>query len=148
ASGEETRRKWAALPALSATATLGSPRPGAVVLAAVPSGGVLFPVVAVQQYGRGRAMVFGGEASWRWKMMAASDNRSHELFWRQAARWLSESAPGRVAVAVTDAPQPGDPVTVDVDARDAVFAPIADASVDATADGPDAFRPPLSFRRV
>ena len=34
ASGEETRRKWAALPALAAAAPLGSARPGAVVLAA------------------------------------------------------------------------------------------------------------------
>ena len=50
-------------------------------------------------YGRGRSMVFGGEASWRWRMMAASTDRSHELFWRQAARWLAEASPDPVAIA-------------------------------------------------
>src|SRR6185312_1018563 len=78
ASGEETRRKWAALPALAAIAPLGQPRPGASVLgvASTPDGG-MFPIVAVQQYGQGRSMIFGGEASWRWRMLAASADRSH-----------------------------------------------------------------------
>ena len=50
ASGEDTRRKWAALPALATAAPLGSARPGAVVLAAASApGGAMFPIVAVQQ---------------------------------------------------------------------------------------------------
>jgi hypothetical protein len=40
--------------------------PGAVVLAAASaSGGAMFPIVAVQQ--PRPSMVFGGEASWRWR---------------------------------------------------------------------------------
>ena len=149
ASGEDTRRKWAALPALATAAPLGSARPGAVVLAvASASGGAVFPVVAVQRYGRGRSMVFGGEASWRWRMMAASTDRSHELFWRQTARWLAEASPDPVAIAVPDAPEPGDSVAIDVDARDAAFAPVADAVVDATVEPPGGDRQPLTFRRV
>ena len=149
ASGEDTRLKWAALPALATAAPLGSARPGAVVLAAASaSGGAMFPIVAVQQYGRGRSMVFGGEASWRWRMMAASTDRSHEFFWRQTARWLAESSPDPVAIAVPDAPQPGDSVSIDVDARDAAFAPVADAVVNATVELPGGDRQPLTFRRV
>jgi hypothetical protein len=149
ASGEDTRRKWAALPALATATPLGSARPGAVVLAAASApGGAVFPVVAVQQYGRGRSMVFGGEASWRWRMMAASTDRSHELFWRQTARWLAEASPDPVAIAVPDAPQPGDSVSIDVDARDAAFAPVADAAVEATVELPGGDRQPLTFRRV
>ena len=149
ASGEDTRRKWAALPALATAAPLGNARPGAVVLAAASaSGGAVFPVVAVQQYGRGRSMVFGGEASWRWRMMAASTDRSHELFWRQTARWLAEASPDPVAIAVPDAPQPGDSVAIDVEARDAAFAPVADAAVGATVELPDGTRQTLTFRRV
>jgi uncharacterized membrane protein len=149
ASGEETRRKWAALPALAATAPLGNARPGAIVLAVTAApGGAVFPVVAVQRYGRGRSMVFGGEASWRWRMMTASTDRSHELFWRQAARWLAETAPDQVSIAPVDAPQPGDSVSVDVDTRDAVFAPVADASLEATLELPGGERQPLVFRRV
>ena len=90
----------------------------------------MFPVVAVQRYGQGRSMVFAGEASWRWKMMVASTDRTYEFFWRQAARWLSSTAPDPVAIAVPDAPEPGDSISIDVEARDAAFAPVADASVD------------------
>jgi len=60
-SPDETRKIWAALPPLAASATLGGPRPGATILAltTAPGGGV-FPVVAVQRYGQGRSMVFAG----------------------------------------------------------------------------------------
>jgi uncharacterized membrane protein len=133
ASIEETQKVWAALPPLAASATLGGPRPGATILAltTAPGGGV-FPVVAVQRYGQGRSMVFAGEAAWRWKMMVASSDRSYEFFWRQAARWLSSGAPDPVAIELPDAPEPGDAISIDVDARDASFAPVADASVEAT----------------
>ncbi len=136
-SPDETRRMWAALPALAASATLGGPRPGATILAltTAPGGGV-FPVVAVQRYGQGRSMVFAGEAAWRWKMMVASSDRAYEFFWRQAARWLSSPAPDPVTIAVPDAPEPGDAISIDVDARDAAFAPVADATVDATLTAP------------
>jgi hypothetical protein len=136
-SPEDTRKMWAALPALAASATLGGPRPGATILAltTAPGGGV-FPVVAVQRYGQGRSMVFAGEASWRWKMMVASSDRSYDFFWRLAARWLSSASPDPVAIGAPDAPEPGDAISIDVDARDASFAPVADATVDATLTAP------------
>jgi uncharacterized membrane protein len=149
ASGEETRKKWADLPALASTVPLGSARPGAVVLAVASApGGAVFPVVAVQRYGQGRSMVFGGEASWRWRMMVASTDRSHELFWRQAARWLAEATPDPVAITLPDAAQPGDAVSIDVDARDAAFAPVADATVQATIELPDGEKRPVTFRHA
>jgi uncharacterized membrane protein len=138
ASGDETRMRWAALPSLAASTPLGQARPGASVLAVVsaPDGGV-FPAVAIQRYGKGRAMIFGGEASWRWRMLAASTDRSHELFWRQAARWLSQSAPDPVTVNVPDGLEPGDAAAIEIDARDASFAPVPDANVavSVSADG-------------
>ncbi|MBI4485947.1 MAG: VWA domain-containing protein, partial [Acidobacteria bacterium] len=106
---DQTNRLWAALPALAGSAPLGGPRPGAMVLAvAAAAGGGVFPVVAVQRFGQGRSMIFAGEASWRWKMMLPSTDRTYELFWRQAARWLAGSAPDPVAITVPDAPEPGD----------------------------------------
>ena len=133
ASGEDTRSKWASLPALAASTPLGQARAGASVLAVVsaPDGGV-FPVVAVQKYGQGRSMIFGGEASWRWRMLAPSADRSHELFWRQAARWLAETTPDAVTVSAPQALEPGDAGTIDVDARDASFAAVPDADVTVT----------------
>lgn len=77
-------------------------------------------------------MVFGGEGSWRWKMMLPSTDRSYEYFWRQSARWLTGAAKDPVTITVPDGVEVGDGVTVDVDARDAAFKPVADAEVTAT----------------
>jgi uncharacterized membrane protein len=149
ANPDETRRLWSALPALAASAMVGGPRPGATILAltTAPGGGV-FPVVAVQPYGHGRSMIFAGEASWRWKMMVASSDRSYEFFWRQAARWLAAPAPDPVAIAVPDASEPGDAVSVDVEARNASFAPVPDASVDATLTAPGGVAHALKLRHA
>jgi uncharacterized membrane protein len=149
ASAEETRKRWTALPALASSATLGAPRPGATVLAltAAPGGG-WFPLVAVQRYGQGRSMVFAGEASWRWKMMVASSDRTYEFFWRQAARWIASTAPDPVAIAVPTAAEPGEAVTVDVDARDATFAAVPDAEIDAMLTGPGGQAQPITFRHT
>jgi uncharacterized membrane protein len=146
---DETRKLWAALPALAASAPLGGPRPGASVLAvtAVPGGGI-YPVVAVQRYGRGRSMIFAGEASWRWKMMQASGDRTHEFFWRQAARWLATSAPDPVSITAPEAPEPGDTMTVTIDARDAAFAPVPDAAIDATLAPPGGEARPIVVRHA
>jgi uncharacterized membrane protein len=143
-SGDETRSKWAALPALASIAPLGQPRAGASVLAVASSAdGGVFPLVAVQKYGQGRSMIFGGEASWRWRMLAASTNRSHELFWRQAVRWLATPAPDRVSISLSHIPAPGDSATVDVVVRDASFSAVTDAQVATTVAKDDGAPRPL-----
>jgi uncharacterized membrane protein len=146
---EETRKAWAALPPLAASATLGAPRPGATMLAVTtaPDGSV-HPLVAVQRYGRGRSMVFAGEASWRWKMMMASSDRSYEFFWRQTARWLASQAPDSVEIGVPDSPEPEDAISIDIDARDASFAAVPDATLDATLTAPGGQPQPLRLRRA
>ena len=149
ATPAETRKEWAALPALASSAPLGSPRPGATILAVTMSpGGGVHPVVAVQRYGQGRSMVFAGEAAWRWKMMVASTDRSYEFFWRQAARWLASAAPDPVAITVPDAPEPGETISIDVDARDASFAGVPDALVETTIAGPGGDAAPIKMRHA
>jgi len=149
ATTAETRKLWAGLPALAASALLGAPRPGATVLAVTtaPGGGV-YPVVAVQRYGQGRSMIFAGEASWRWKMLVASSNRSYEFFWRQAARWLTATAPDPVAITVPDAPEPGDSIAIDVEARDAMYTPVPDAAVELTVTSPGGDAKPVKLRHA
>jgi hypothetical protein len=93
-------------------------------------------------------MIFAGEASWRWKMMVASTDRSHEFFWRQAARWLAGPAPDPVTIAAPDAPEPGDAGRIDVEARDAAFAIVPDAIVDATITAPGGEPQSLKLRRA
>ncbi len=127
---EENRRRWAALPALASSFPLGNARPGAQVLAIAPTeDGSTRPIVAVQRYGRGRSMVFAGEAAWRWKMFMPSSDRSYEIFWRQAARWLSTSAPDPVSLVLPSAPVPGEPVSVESTVADRAFRAVADAAV-------------------
>jgi nitrogen fixation protein FixH len=148
-SPDETRKLWSALPALAASAPLGGPRAGATILAQTGApGGGLYPVVAVQRYGQGRSMVFAGEASWRWKMLVTSSDRTYELFWRQAARWLASATPDPVAITMPDAPEPGDAMSVDVDARDASFAPVPDAVIEATLALPGGETRPIAMRHT
>lgn len=147
-SPEETRETWAALPALAASAPLGGPKPGAAVLAVTTApAGAVHALVAVQRYGRGRSMVFGGEASWRWRMMRPATDRSYEFFWRQAARWLAGPTPDPVAVSVPDSSEPGDSIDIDIDVRDRTFTPVPDAVVEATLAVPGGDTRSLTLRR-
>lgn len=143
---EDTRRMWAAIPALASTAPVGGPRAGAAVLAVTTApAGIVYPVVAVQRYGQGRSMIFSGEASWRWKMLLPSDDRSFEYFWRQAARWAAGPAPDPVSITVPDEPSTGE-IPVIVDVRDTQFSPVGDAIVTATLTSPDGTRSGLQWR--
>lgn len=130
ADSEASRKRWDALPALAATTPLGAPRAGATILAlAGATGGSTRPLVAVQRYGKGRSMIFAGEAAWRWRMLVPTSDRTYETFWRQAVRWITASTTGPVTVAVPSGTMPGDAVTLDVIARDGEFRAIRDASV-------------------
>lgn len=130
ASTVDSGRRWAEAPPLGGVAPVGTLRPGAQALAAVTSGGITRPLIAVQRYGEGRSMVFAGEASWRWKMQNPADDHLYEMFWRQAARWLSAPAPDPVAIDAEPDVRPDTPSTVGVIVRDERFNPIRNASVE------------------
>jgi uncharacterized membrane protein len=135
---DETRRRWDEAPALAATAPLGGPRPGATVLAATSGpGGAPRALVAVQRFGEGRAMVFTGEAAWRWRMMLPSSDRSYDRFWRQAIRWLSLPATDPVHVVVPAGAAAGDTLTLRVAARDSAFERQRDTTVAVRVTMPD-----------
>ncbi len=130
ASADEARRRWAALPSLAAISLVGGPRPGALVLATTAGGGGdVRPLVAVQRYGQGRAMVFAGEASWRWRMMLPAADTTYDTIWRQLARWLTRGTLDAVSVAPIGSPSPGTTEVVSVLVRDQDFAPVRDAEV-------------------
>ena len=134
----EVLRRWELVPPLASTATLGTPHPGAQVLATtVAPGGGRYPLVAVQRYGRGRSMIFSGEASWRWRMGLPSTDRTHEMFWRQTARWLSTDAPDPIELGEIEPAAEGDMLDLDMLVRDPEFAPIPDATVTVRVTLPD-----------
>jgi uncharacterized membrane protein len=134
---ETNDRRWAAVPALASISPLGSAKPGANVLAVTGGpGGAPRPLVAVQRFGEGRSMVFTGEASWRWRMMLPTTDQSYERFWRQAVRWLAQNAPEAVSLTLPAAPAPGDGIPIVIGARDAGYAPRADAVVEVRVTSP------------
>jgi hypothetical protein len=147
ATPEESRKQWASLPPLASVSPVGGPRPGATVLAMTQSSnGAPVPLIAIQRYGRGRSMVFSGEAAWRWKMLRPSTDRTYEFFWRQAARWLAGDAPDPVSFTVPDSAATGDTIPVQLDVRDGAFAPVADAAVEATLTAPGSAPAPIALR--
>jgi uncharacterized membrane protein len=129
ASPEDNAKRWSQAPALAGATALGAPRPGAQVLAVTDTNDGVRPVLAVQRYGRGRAMVFTGEASWRWRMQLPSTDRTHELFWRQAARWISSGAPDTVWMSAPSNIIPGNAEQLAVEVRNREFEPVRDADV-------------------
>jgi hypothetical protein len=116
-----------------------------LAVTSTPSG-VVLPVVAVQRFGRGRSMVFAGEASWRWKMLQSSTDRSYEFFWRQALRWLTTEAPDPVSLTLPAEIESGDSMTIELDTRDRSFEPVPDAAVSATITAPGGETRPVPLR--
>lgn len=136
ASSDDARRRWAALPALAAVTLVGGPRAGAQVLATAGAFADPRPLVTVQRYGQGRAMVFAGEASWRWRMMLPAADTTYDTIWRQMARWLTRGAVGPVSVVALGSPSPGTAETVSVLVRDRDYAPVGDAEVQLVVTAP------------
>jgi uncharacterized membrane protein len=136
-TADESDKRWAAIPPLASVSPLGGPKPGASVLAVTGGpGGSPRALVAVQRFGDGRSMIFTGEASWRWRMMLPSQDRSYERFWRQAVRWLAQAAPDPVTLTLPPAPAPGEAVPVAIAARDRAYVPRTDATVDVRVTAP------------
>ncbi len=135
---EESRQRWAQLPALASVAPIGGPRPGAQVLVVATSGGgAPLPLIAAQRYGQGRSLVFAGEASWRWRMMRPATDLSYETIWRQLARWITAGSAAPVAIAPMTPTVPGITERISVTVRNEDFAPVANAEVSLTLTAPD-----------
>lgn len=129
---------WRSLPPLASVSPMGAPRPGAQVLAVSANpGGVASPLIVMQRFGQGHALVFGGEAAWRWRMMRPSSDTAYASVWRQMIRALAAPAPGPVTMTVGGAAGREGQTPVMIDVRDARFLPVADAEVTLTAQAPD-----------
>ncbi|MEJ7607173.1 MAG: glutamine amidotransferase [Bryobacteraceae bacterium] len=91
--------RWKKLPYLQGYQDVGSPKPGAVVLAEIMANGRRFPLLAAQNFGRGRTVVFATSGSWRWQMTQPVEDLSHEVFWQQLLRWVVSGTNGRVILS-------------------------------------------------
>ncbi len=131
---------WERLHTLDGTNQLLGAQPGASVLLAHPSlraGSGPLPVLAVREVGKGRTMALSVDTSWRWSLSEAAEGRGNQAylrFWKNAMRWLvSDETTKRVVVEPSrENWRVGEDVRLLVTARDADFAPAADAAVTAT----------------
>jgi uncharacterized membrane protein len=127
---------WDRLAPLFWSAGTYKPKPAAEVLAVRPAaGGSVAEPLAVQHFaGAGRAMFFGFDESWRWRLR--EDEARYNQFWVQAVRYLARTRLGRVELR-TDKQVPyreGEPIRVSVRFPDDAPPPPANAAVQVTAE--------------
>src|SRR4029079_17822996 len=88
------------------------PKPAAEVLAVRPAigGAAVEPLAVPHVAGAGRAMYFGFDEAWRWRLR--EDEGRYNQFWIQAVKYLARTRLGRIELR-TDQPVPyrqGEPI--------------------------------------
>lgn len=129
--------RWKQMPQLADAQELGAVKPGAVALLNVAGRGSV-PLLATQNYGRGRVAVMATGGTWRWQMQQDLSDKTHERFWQQMVRYLVSGAPGPVS-AVTPRQVLSDDVHVALRAevRGKDFQPLPNGHVEARIVGPE-----------
>jgi uncharacterized membrane protein len=131
--------RWKKMPQIANYATLGAPKPGAVVLMTVAETAHRpAPLLAIENYGHGRTAILATEGTWRWKMLQDHADTTEFTFWQQLMRWLVTETPGQV-LASTPHQVLSDETQVPLRAvvRDKFFQPASGASIQATIVRPD-----------
>ncbi|HEX4642684.1 MAG TPA: glutamine amidotransferase [Candidatus Acidoferrales bacterium] len=129
--------RWKKLPYLMDYQEVGTPKPGAVVLAEMTVAGRKIPMLITENYGRGRTAINATGGTWRWQMSQPLEDQTHEEFWQQLLRWLVTDTPGRVVASVPSQMLLDDGrVQFSADVRDKNFLPASDAHVEAHVLGP------------
>jgi uncharacterized membrane protein len=131
-----TEAAWAALPEVPG-ANVTRAKPGATVLLEHPFqtvDGKNAPLLALWDYGRGRAMALTTDGSWYWSFAShqgGSATRSYDKLWGNALRWLVRDPELTTLKVVADPPsvEPGHPVAAVVTARLPDYQPAAGAQV-------------------
>ncbi len=134
---EANAERWKKLPYLMDYQEVGTPKPGAVVLAELKAGGRELPLLITQNYGLGRVAVMATSGTWRWQMSLPAGDPTHQMFWRQLLRWLVAGTPGHVVASVPHQMLFDDGRTkFTAQVRDIDYLPAPDASVQAHILGP------------
>jgi uncharacterized membrane protein len=133
--------RWNELPPLISANSVKAVKPGATILLnGTDERRGTQPVLAFQQYGRGKALAFTVLDSWRWQMHASIplEDMTHENIWRQLLRWLVDGVPGPVEVRTsTDRVEAGEPVTLTASVVDDTFLDLNDAQLTAKVTTPN-----------
>jgi uncharacterized membrane protein len=135
---DRNAERWKKMPALADYQEVGAVKPGALALLEIAAGSRRSPLLAVQNYGRGRVAVFATGGSWRWQMQQDLADQTHEMFWRQLLRYLVSGTPGPV-ISTTPRQVLADErrVPIRAEVRDKAFQHVSDARVEARIVGPE-----------
>lgn len=94
---------WQGLPDIADRQSLGTVKPGAVVLldsiVSDSAGTTTEPLLIQQRYGKGQSFVLATSGTWRWQMGLDSTDQRHERFWGQLANTLVNGVLQRLSVA-------------------------------------------------
>jgi uncharacterized membrane protein len=138
-SPEKNADKWKSLPYLANYAEVGTAKPGALVLLeALPTSKGRFPLLATQNFGRGRVGVFATGGTWRWQMLLDHQDPTHATFWQQLLRWLVSDTLAQVSAATPQqvlSDRTETPLRAEVRNKD--YLPVSDATVEARIQLPD-----------
>ncbi len=131
---EKNAARWSKMPDLADYQLTGELKPGAVALlnAQLPANKTA-PLLVMQNYGRGRTLIFATGGSWRWRMRQDHADTTHATFWQQLLRSLVASTPGPVLltsdrVLYSD----DDRVHLRAEVRTKTYEPAGNASLTAT----------------
>jgi hypothetical protein len=151
-NSEAVVERWEALPAVTTLNPITRLKPGATrLLSGGPEGDRERQVVlAFHRYGRGKVIVLPIQDSWIWQMHAdiPLEDQTHETFWRQLLRWLSDDVPDQVgAQSEREVVEPGQPVNLTIEVRDSAYAEVNNANVVAVVHNPsgDSITVPLDW---
>lgn len=94
ADPEKNRSAWFDLATLDGCNRVGAVKPGASLLAARPlteeEGGGRVPVIAIQNFGKGKVLSLSADTTWRWEMMRALESEDYfRRFWGNAVRYVA-----------------------------------------------------------
>jgi uncharacterized membrane protein len=136
---DRNMERWKKLPYILGYQELGTPKPGALVLAEMTAGGkAKQPLLVTQNYGRGRVAAFAGAGTWRWQMLQPLEDKSHETFWQQFLRWSVTGTPTQVQASLSKSMLADESkIRFRAEARDKSYAPAGDANVVARIIGPN-----------
>jgi uncharacterized membrane protein len=151
-NGDAVRELWESLPPVTTLNPITRLKPGATgLLTGGPEDDRNRQVVlAYHRYGRGKVIALPIQDSWTWQMHVdiPLDDQTHETFWRQLLRWLSDDVPYQVeAQSERELVEPGQPVNLAVEVGDSAYAEVNNGNVVAVVHDPsgDSTTVPLAW---
>lgn len=136
---DRNAERWKKLPYLANYQDVGTPKPGAVLLANLVTGSrQTLPLLITQNYGRGHTALLATAGTWRWQMLQDLADKTHENFWNQLLRYLVTDTPDRIVLSSDKQVLHDDGhIHLQVDARDKTYLPAADAKIELHVMGPE-----------